>query len=485
MNKLQIARRLLVLLTFFISFSLQAQPKIILDFDLDYGWPLSSFKDWRPAIGYTTLDGSHGLKFGLGFSGHFKYAFNDSRSVRLVGGLTLNRFLNQNFSRIASTHTDNTDMYIFSPAVGIEYGLNPFGKLAPYAGIDLTGSYLSGGMSWSPYQVGTTSIDINPTWRLGLQLGVGANYNFTKKIALVVGLKYHMVNLIGKKADTTGFGQGTVNLNDDGYIYKNTNYGQTDINYVKIYLGIAFNFDYRKNTDKVTLEDDSQLPTDDALKAFAIAKRKFDKKEYVDAIEDLSLMKVRYSGSGIDDKIQYYIAESYILQKEYIFAEYEYKNFIKEFPQSVLFPDALYKLGLTYYYLSPKYTLDQDYSKQAISEFLEFIDAYPTDKNVADAEAKIKELRDKLAQKDYTIAVNYMKLGNNRSAALYFQNVYDNYIESQWADKAMLGHAEALINGNKFDDAEKILAKFYKLFPKSDQKTKAAQLEKRIKDFMK
>lgn len=227
---------------------------------------------------------------------------------------------------------------------------------------------------------------------------------------------------------------------------------------------------------------EKKIDTDDPNKAFESAKRKFDHKDYVDAIDELSLMKIRFSGSGIDDKIQFYIAESYYMQKEYIFSEYEYRNFIKDFPSSTYLPDARFKLGMTYYNLSPKYSLDQEYSKLAISELLEFIEQFPQDRNVAEAEKKIKELRDKLAYKDFVIAENYMKLGNNRSAALYFQDIYENYIESEWADNAMIGHAEALINGKKYDEASKVLEKFYKLFPKSDQKTKAAALEKKIKE---
>ena len=46
----------------------------------------------------------------------------------------------------------------------------------------------------------------------------------------------------------------------------------------------------------------------------------------------------------------------------------------------------------------------------------------------------------------------------------------------------MLGHAEALINGKKFEDAKKILERFYKYFPKSELKTKADRLSNRIKE---
>ena len=149
---------------------------------------------------------------------------------------------------------------------------------------------------------------------------------------------------------------------------------------------------------------------------------------------------------------------------------------------SPLYPEARYKLGMTYYYLSPKYSLDQEYTKKAITEFLEYLEQFPHDKNVYDAEKKLKELRNKLAYKEYVIAENYLNNGNNRSASIYFLSVYDNFLESDWADDAMVGHAEALVNGKKYDDANKVLEKFYKLFPKSTLKSKADNLILKIKE---
>lgn len=226
----------------------------------------------------------------------------------------------------------------------------------------------------------------------------------------------------------------------------------------------------------------STINTDDRQKAFEIAKRKFDRKDYVEAIEDLSLLKIRFQGTDISDKVQFYIAESYFYQKEYFLAEFEYKLFMRDNSSSPLYPEARYKLGMTYYYLSPKYSLDQEYTKKAITEFLEYLEQFPHDKNVYDAEKKLKELRNKLAYKEYVIAENYLNNGNNRSASIYFLSVYDNYLESDWADDAMVGHAEALVNGKKYDDANKVLEKFYKLFPKSTLKSKADNLILKIKE---
>lgn len=227
----------------------------------------------------------------------------------------------------------------------------------------------------------------------------------------------------------------------------------------------------------------NDINTDDPQKAFDIAKRKYDKKEYVDAIDDLSFIKIRFPGTEVSDKVQYYLASSYYYQKEFIMAAYEFESFVKNFPLSPLMPEAKYMLGNTYYGLSPKYSLDQEFTKEAINQYLSFIESYPQDKNVADAENKVKELRNKLAYKDYWTAELYMKTDNYKAASLYFQAVYDEYIDSDWADDAMVGHAEAYIGGRKYEEAKKVLEKFKKLFPNSSLKTKADRLSSRIKDL--
>jgi outer membrane protein assembly factor BamD len=227
----------------------------------------------------------------------------------------------------------------------------------------------------------------------------------------------------------------------------------------------------------------TDINTEDPEKAFSIAKRKFDKRDYVDAIDDFSFIKIRFPGTEVSDKVQYYLALSYFYQKEYLLAAYEFDNFLKNYPLSPLYPEGKFSLANTYYELSPKYSLDQEYTKEALNEFLSFVELYPQDKNVASAEAKIKELRNKLAYKDYWTGELYMKNDYYKAASLYFQNVFETYIDSEWADDAMVGQAEAFINGKRYDDAKKVLERFYKLFPKSDQKSKADKLRSRIAEL--
>lgn len=221
----------------------------------------------------------------------------------------------------------------------------------------------------------------------------------------------------------------------------------------------------------------SQIETDDPDEAFKIAKRIFDRGDYVEAVEAFSFIKIKFPGTTNADKIQFYLAESYFMKTEYLLAAYEYESMLKNYPLSTLIPDSRYKLGLCYYYSSPKFSLDQEYTHYALNELQLFVELYPNNIHTADASEKLQELKDKLALKSLTIGQQYMKLEDYRSASIYFENVYENYIDSKYADEAMVDQAEALIGGVKLEEALKVLDKFFRLFPKSKFRQKAESLK--------
>jgi len=142
---------------------------------------------------------------------------------------------------------------------------------------------------------------------------------------------------------------------------------------------------------------------------FEIGKEKFDKKKYLDAVEDFKYILIQYPGSAVADDAQFYLAESYYNKGEYLLAASEYENLIRGYPSSEYVPMSRYKLGLCYYNLSPKSQLDQTYTYKAIDALQGFIEYHPTSAFVQDAEQKIHELINKLAKRDYETAVFYMR----------------------------------------------------------------------------
>lgn len=214
--------------------------------------------------------------------------------------------------------------------------------------------------------------------------------------------------------------------------------------------------------------DKNGLITDDPEEAFRAAKKSYDKKDYLQAIEDFSYIKVKFSGTKIIDQSQYYLAMSYFNRKEYILSAYEFDYLVKNYPTSEFISKARYQLALCYYNLSPNYDLDQTYTYYAISGFLDFLELYPKDQNAPEAEKKIYELRNKLALKDYKSGVLYFRMENYKSAIVYFNNVLEGYFDSEYADDALYMKIQALIKRSKYDEAIKEIDRFEKKFATSE-----------------
>jgi outer membrane protein assembly factor BamD len=218
---------------------------------------------------------------------------------------------------------------------------------------------------------------------------------------------------------------------------------------------------------------------------FALGKTKFDKGDYVEAIADFEIVKLQFPGSSVAAEAQYYLAESHYDREEYLLAAEEYQALRRSMPASRFASLAQYKTGLCYYQLSPKAELDQKYTTRAITELQAFIEYNPTHELVHEAEAKIRELNDKLAQKIYLCATQYMTLDDYTSATIYYTAVVEKYHDSQYAEPAFLGKVKSLVARHKFNEAGQEIGKFLEKYPKSALRAEAESLKADIENELK
>jgi outer membrane protein assembly factor BamD len=229
--------------------------------------------------------------------------------------------------------------------------------------------------------------------------------------------------------------------------------------------------------------DKSDIKTDDPDKAMSMAMKNYDKKDYLQAIEDFSLIKIKFSGTKVADKAQYFLGMCYYNRKEYILGASEFENLLKNYSTSTYAVQGRYRLAMCYYELSPDFSLDQTYTKYAITEFQNFLELFPNDKMASDAETKIKELKNKLAYKIYKSAELYMIMDDYKAAIYYYESVLQEYFDSEWADAALYGKIQALLKKKKTDDALKEIDRFEKKFPKSQYLSKVENIKSNLKSL--
>ncbi|MBI4811624.1 MAG: outer membrane protein assembly factor BamD [Ignavibacteriales bacterium] len=222
-----------------------------------------------------------------------------------------------------------------------------------------------------------------------------------------------------------------------------------------------------------------------AEERFEIGKSKFDDEDYLEAITEFEIVKLQFPGSAVADDAQYYLAESRFKKEEYLLAGEEYQELRRNFPASPLVPLAQYKIGLCYYSLAPRSSLDQQYTHRAIDEFQAFLEYYSSHELAADASAKIKELNTKLAKKLFDTAELYMIMEYFKSATLYYNNVIEKFHDTQYAEPALLGKVKSLVSRKKYSEARQELNKYFDKYPDSNLMKEAASLRSTIDDLLK
>ncbi len=210
------------------------------------------------------------------------------------------------------------------------------------------------------------------------------------------------------------------------------------------------------------------------------AKQAFENEDYLDAIEDLKIITLQFQGSGYGDSAQFYLAKCYYKRKEYILAQYEFENFIRTRTSSKLLPSARYQLGICFYRLSSQSSLDQQNTRKAIDAFQSFIEYSPADSLVPDVEAKIRELNNKLAEREYKIAELYMRMQYYRAAVIYYDAVLEKFHDSDLADDAQFGKARAMFMRKKYPEAHDEIARFFERYPSSDRRSEGDELRMEI-----
>jgi outer membrane protein assembly factor BamD len=198
---------------------------------------------------------------------------------------------------------------------------------------------------------------------------------------------------------------------------------------------------------------------------FAKAKALYDKKDYTAAQLEFAKLAYVTRATELEGDVAYYQAQCYFYDEQYLLALDGYQQILRNLPNTPYLKDATFQQAMCLFKLSPPYALDQDYTKQAVQQFQIFIDYYPTSDSVKIADANIKICRNKLAHKDVENAGLYFKLRAYKAATIYYTNVIENFIDTDYFESALLGRIAAYIERSRWADAKADIEFYKEKFP--------------------
>ncbi|MDZ7693429.1 MAG: outer membrane protein assembly factor BamD [Balneolaceae bacterium] len=232
---------------------------------------------------------------------------------------------------------------------------------------------------------------------------------------------------------------------------------------------------------------DQYIQRGDSLpEAYRKSMRMFQEGDYSEAVNGFETVFQLGRGTEYARDAQYYLAESHYNNGNYLLAASEFERYISLFPRSERREEVAFKEAYCYYELSPRYRLDQNYTRRAIEKFNLFESRYPNSDRIQEIAKYVNELRAKLAHKLYNAADLYMRIDEYEAAAIYYGLTIDQYPEAQpWAERALVGQINAYVTyadnsvqsrqQERYQKAVDSYEKYLQLFPNGEHRAMADQ----------
>lgn len=209
---------------------------------------------------------------------------------------------------------------------------------------------------------------------------------------------------------------------------------------------------------------------------FQYALSLYQEESYDLAIKEFDAFLLQYPGSEFSDDAQFYIGQSRAKRKEYLLAAFEFGRLIKNMPASSFIPEAQYMLATCYFELSSPFPLDQKYTRKAIEELQAFIDFFPADERVPEAEKKIIILYEKLAEKEFNDAYIYERLEYYTAALSYYAKVMETYHDTKFAPTAQYHRIKILERKNRLTELSTECGLFLEKYPSHEKVNEVTQI---------
>tara|TARA_B110000914_G_scaffold16099_1_gene12452 strand:+ start:4688 stop:5449 length:762 start_codon:yes stop_codon:yes gene_type:complete len=197
---------------------------------------------------------------------------------------------------------------------------------------------------------------------------------------------------------------------------------------------------------------DESIPLADHLK---IGMDLLDQEKFVKAQDEFKFILSRGTGTDYGDDAQFFLAESYFLNQEYILSIQEYENLTRKMAFSPYFEKSRFRICEAYRIESPNYYNDQSYTEKALERYREFLDDFPESEHSQIVTESMDVLRNKLAKKIFETGVLYMKMDEFEPARMSFSAVIDQYYDTDIMEQVHFEVIKSYFKEGNIQKAEK------------------------------
>ncbi len=219
---------------------------------------------------------------------------------------------------------------------------------------------------------------------------------------------------------------------------------------------------------------------------YKMANSYYDEGKYLKALPIYEELIAIYRGTSKAEDIYYRYAFCEYYLGDLILANYRFENFSRTYPNSKYLEECDYMAAYCSYLTSPRYSLDQTSTYEAIDELNLFIQRYPESPRVDSCSALLDDLRIKLEKKSFENSKLYFKTQYYQSAIVAFNNTLNDFPDTDYKEEILYyllrAHYKLAANSvelkkqERFENTIKAYIKFADSFPESPNMKKAEDL---------
>lgn len=199
---------------------------------------------------------------------------------------------------------------------------------------------------------------------------------------------------------------------------------------ISLVLVVALTTQACGSYSKLMKSDDYQLLYDSALKYFEMGK-------YQKAITLFDKVRLWSMNTPRADTVMYYTGLSYYKQGDFEQSGMIFDEFRKAHTRSPFLEESEYMYAKGFYFLSPEPDRDQAVTRQALMAIDEYLERYPNSVKREALLENMKELMQKLHDKEFINARTYYKTGKYKAAVVALKNALNMYPESNHREELM------------------------------------------------
>jgi outer membrane protein assembly factor BamD len=215
-------------------------------------------------------------------------------------------------------------------------------------------------------------------------------------------------------------------------------------------------------------------PVATAQTGFEEGRQLYQKKKWDKARLVFESVVFNHPGSSLVDSAQFLLAMCQYELDEPIIAASEFQRVRAQYPTSPLVDEAdLMRCRCLLVAAPGNPGLDQEQTKTAVDELLQFKDNHPISGFIPAADSLLAVAYGRLSMKDYRTGVLYYKMSRYHASRVYLQDMIDRFPKSPLVPDALFYMAEGQKESDSLKSAVELYEKLIYLYPDYSRTAKA------------